>query len=85
MVECTLFNLKKELFGRKIYFDNTSIRNLTADEIYLIKQFVKWKENDNLKTTFMPISKRLQLDFIGYNDEKYNDILICKNSFKKFL
>jgi hypothetical protein len=85
MVECTLFNSKKELFGRKIYFDNTSVRDLTEDEIYLIKQFVKFKENNVVATTYIPISRRIQIDFIGYNDKKYNDILICKNYLKKFL
>jgi hypothetical protein len=80
MVECTLFNSKKELFGRKIYFDNTSVRDLTIDEIYLIKHFVKLKEINRLVGMLFPISKRLQLDFIGYNNEKHNDILISKNT-----
>jgi len=83
MTECTLFQPKKDLSGRKIYFDDTKITELTADEIYLIKAFIRLKIREQIKTTLCPISSRFHLDFIGFNNAEYMDILICKTKSKK--
>ena len=73
---------RKELNGKKITIDFQENFVLTPYELNQIRFWIN-RANDNryILPNVLPISKRFVLDFIGWNDEKYNDVLLCK--FKK--
>ena len=75
---------RKELQGKKIVVDFDDSFKLTPYELNQIRFWLN-KKNDNryILPTILPVSKRFVLDFIGCNDNKYNDVLLCK--FKKSL
>ncbi len=75
---------RKELQGKKIVVDFDDSFKLTPYELNQIRFWLN-KKNDNryILPTILPVSKRFVLDFIGWNDNKYNDVLLCK--FKKSL
>ena len=75
---------RKELQGKKIVVDFDDSFKLTPYELNQIRFWLN-KKNDSryILPTILPVSKRFLLDFIGWNDNKYNDVLLCK--FKKSL
>ena len=75
---------RKELQGKKIVVDFDDSFKLTPYELNQIRFWLN-KKNDNrcIFPTILPVSNRFVLDFIGWNDNKYNDVLLCK--FKKSL
>jgi hypothetical protein len=75
---------KKELKSKKILVDFDDSFKLTPYELNQIRFWIN-KKNDHryILPMILPISKRFVLDFIGWNDAKYNDVLLCK--FKKSL
>lgn len=75
---------RKELNGKKINIDFQGNFVLTPYELNQIRFWINRANDERYKLpTILPISKRFVLDFIGWNDEKYNDVLLCK--FKKSL
>jgi hypothetical protein len=73
---------RKELKGKKIKVDFQGSFVLTPYELNQIRFWINKYHNDNYKLpTVLPVSKRFVLDFIGWNDKIYNDVLLCK--FKK--
>jgi malate synthase len=72
---------KKYLKKRSILIDFKLVefdhfKELTIDEDYLLKKILS---NISQFPTIVPISKRYHLDFIGWNNKEYNDVLLCKN------
>jgi len=72
--ELKIQGIKK--YGRKVYFDFEAKDEdqLTEDEMYLLKYFMKMKHLGRMDITIIPISRRYQLDFVGW--ERYRDVLI---------
>ena len=70
---------KKLLHGRKINDGRIIKKKLTEDEIFLIEKLLR-QIKDKPIPIIQYISKRHHLDFIGWNDEMYNDVLICTNN-----
>jgi len=70
---------RKELNGKSIKIDFQENFVLTPYELNQIRFWIN-KKNDNrfILPTILPVSKRFVLDFVGWNDEKYNDVLLCK-------
>lgn len=70
---------RKELNGKSIKIDFQENFVLTPYELNQIRFWIN-KKNDNrfILPTILPISKRFVLDFVGWNDDKYNDVLLCK-------
>lgn len=75
---------RKELGKKRIIVDFDESFKLTPYELNQIRFWLN-KKNDHryILPTILPVSKRFVLDFIGWNDDKYNDVLLCK--FKKSL
>lgn len=73
---------RKELNGKSIKIDFQENFVLTPYELNQIRFWIN-KKNDNrfILPTILPVSKRFVLDFVGWYDNKYNDVLLCK--FKK--
>lgn len=72
--------LKPYLRDRSILVDewkNKTSINLTDDELFLIQKSIESKDWEKSKVRH--ISKRHHLDYIGWHNEKYRDVLICKN------
>lgn len=69
------------LRGNKIVDDRKLQGEFTDDELHLIEWFIKNKFST--LPTIIPISKTSHLDFIGWNNPKYMDVLICKNWIPK--
>lgn len=69
---------KKYLNGRSIIWDDPDHKiNLTDEEIYFIGFWIQKKYYKPDETPVMnPISRRCFIDFIGYNNEKYRDVII---------
>lgn len=73
---------RKELNGKKIIIDFQEDFILTPYELNQIRFWINIKKNKHfLLPTILPISKRFVLDFVGWDNPKYNDVLLCK--FKK--
>lgn len=70
---------KKELNGKYIKIDFQENFVLTPYELNQIRFWIN-KKNDSrfILPTILPVSKRFVLDFVGWNDDKYNDVLLCK-------
>lgn len=70
---------RKELKDKKILVDFETTFKLTPYELNQIRFWIN-KKHDNryCLPTVLPISKRFVLDFVGWDDEKYNDVLLCK-------
>lgn len=85
MLEYKLFK-KGEIGNKKIYFNQNPSKSFefTKEEIFLIKYFCKMKYRDMIKLNLIPISRRLHLDFVGFDNPAYNDVLICKGTQKVF-
>ena len=73
---------KKKLKGRALKIDGSfkKLDKLTKDELFLIDYYLR--NQNKLISVIVPISKRYQLDFLGWNDKEYNDVLICSNWIK---
>jgi hypothetical protein len=71
----------KDLKGKKIKIDFQETFVLTPYELNQIRFWINKKNEDYHLPTILPVSKRFCLDFIGWNDPRYNDVLLCK--FKK--
>lgn len=70
---------RKELKGKKILVDFDKSFQLTPYELNQIRFWINKKHDSRYQLpTVLPISKRFVLDFIGWDDEKYNDVLLCK-------
>lgn len=53
---------------------------LTKNEKIHIKRWLELKESKlYILPTIIPISDRIHLDFIGWNNEDFMDVLICEN------
>lgn len=75
---------RKELKNKKILVDFDSSFKLTPYELNQIRYWINKKHDNRFNLpTVLPISKRFVLDFVGWDDEKYNDVLLCK--FRKSL
>lgn len=86
LLEIKIFPKKDEeyLKGRKVHLDsNCGKINLTAYEIKIIKFWIRKKCVIKIPT-IIPISGRIFIDFIGYNNKEYMDILICRGVKKHF-
>lgn len=70
----------KRYLDKNSLVNESSITELTEDEEILIAFFIKAKWMRYRIPTIVPISKRLHLDFIGYNNEQYMDVLICNTN-----
>ena len=70
----------KRYLDKNSLVNESSITELTEDEEILIAFFIKAKWMQYRIPTIVPISKRLHLDFIGYNNEQYMDVLICNTN-----
>lgn len=70
---------KKELNGKSIKIDFQENFVLTPYELNQIRFWIN-KKNDSrfILPAILPVSKRFVLDFVGWNDDKYNDVLLCK-------
>ena len=67
---------KRHLQGRSIL--NESSIELNLFEKRVIKHTLTAKKLGYNFPTVTPISDRISLDFIGWDNEKYNDVLIIK-------
>lgn len=76
---------RKNLQGKKILVDFQESFKLTPYELNQIRFWINCKHSKfyNLPTV-LPVSKRFTLDFIGWDNPKYNDVLLCKFSKGKF-
>lgn len=72
---------RKDLKGKKIKIDFQETFVLTPYELNQIRFWINKKNEGYHLPTILPVSKRFCLDFIGWNDPRYNDVLLCK--FKK--
>jgi hypothetical protein len=73
---------RKELKSKTIKIDFQDSFVLTPYELNQIRFWINKKNDSNyILPTILPISKRFVLDFIGWNNPQYNDVLLCK--FKK--
>lgn len=73
---------RKELNGKKIIVDFQENFVLTPYELNQIRFWIN-RANDHRYTLPMivPVSKRFVLDFTGWNNAEYNDVILGK--FKK--
>ena len=73
---------RKELKGKKILVDFEDNFVLTPYELNQIRFWIN-RANDQryILPTVLPVSKRFCLDFIGWDNPEYNDVLLLK--FKK--
>jgi hypothetical protein len=75
---------RKELKDKKIKIDFQESFVLTPYELNQIRFWInRYHDNRYNLPTMLPVSKRFVLDFIGWNNPNYNDVLLCK--FKKSL
>ena len=75
---------RKELQGKKITIDFQGDFILTPYELNQIRFWInRYNDITYILPAVLPISKRFVLDFIGWNDSNYNDVLLCE--FKKSL
>lgn len=72
---------RKELNGKSIKVDFQENFVLTPYELNQIRFWINKKNEGYNLPTILPVSKRFVLDFIGWYNDKYNDVLLCK--FKK--
>jgi hypothetical protein len=75
---------RKELNGKKIVIDFLEPKTfkLTPYELNQIRYWIlKKHDNRYILPTVLPVSKRFNLDFIGWDNPQYNDVLLC--IFKK--
>jgi len=73
---------RKELKGKKITIDFQENFVLTPYELNQIRFWIN-RAHDNRYSlpTIIPISKRFILDFVGWDNPEYNDVILGK--FKK--
>jgi hypothetical protein len=69
---------KKDLKDKKIVVDFDGSFRLTPYELNQIRFWITRKHQGFKLPTILPVSKRFCLDFIGWNNPKYNDVLIVK-------
>nr|MBC7612940.1 hypothetical protein [Pseudopedobacter sp.] len=72
--------LSKFLNGRKLMDDRSKNISLTEDEIFLIFKFIKMKLNKRSLPLIIPISINNNLDFFGWENTDYLDVLLCSTS-----
>jgi len=72
---------KKDLKDKKIVVDFEGSFRLTPYELNQIRFWINRKNQGFILPTILPVSKRFCLDFIGWNNPNYNDVLLLK--FKK--
>lgn len=72
---------KKELKDKKILVDFEESFKLTPYELNQIRFWINRYSFFNDLPTILPISKRFTLDFVGWENPEFNDVLLCK--FKK--
>lgn len=66
----------------RIKFDGKPFE-LTEVEKHNITSWVNYKKNSNYKLpTILPISDKVHLDFIGWDNPEFMDVLICKTKGK---
>lgn len=68
---------RKELKEKKILVDFDGTFQLTPYELNQIRFWITRKDYFKLPT-ILPVSKRFCLDFIGWDNPKYNDVLLVK-------
>jgi len=65
--------------GYSVNFDCERVE-ITEEEIYLISYWIKQYDTSFYKLpTLIPINDKIHLDFIGWKNDKYKDVLICKS------
>lgn len=73
---------RKELNGKKITIDFQNNFVLTPYELNQIRFWINRANDDRYKLpSIIPISKRFVLDFSGWNNSEYNDVIL--GNFKK--
>jgi hypothetical protein len=73
---------KKQLNGKSIKIDFEENFVLTPYELNQISFWLNVKTTGHYKLpTIVPVSKRFVLDFVGWDNPQYNDVLLLK--FKK--
>ena len=72
---------KKDLKDKKIVVDFEGSFRLTPYELNQIRFWITRKYQGFYLPTILPVSKRFCLDFVGWDNPKYNDVLLLK--FKK--
>lgn len=73
---------RKELKGKKITIDFQENFVLTPYELNQIRFWINRAHDNRYRLpTIIPISKRFILDFVGWNNPEYNDVILGK--FKK--
>lgn len=73
---------RKDLKGKKIIVDFEQSFKLTPYELNQIRFWInRANEKQYNLPMILPISKRFVLDFRGWNDKQYNDVILGK--FKK--
>ena len=76
---------RKELRGKKIIVDFDDRFKLTRYEKNQIRFWLNYKHNRNYRLPIvLPVSKRFALDFIGWHNSDYNDVLLVKFRKKLF-
>ena len=80
--------ITRNSFGKKVMdkllLNNSEISNedITEDELYLIEYAIyKYAKRNGKMNFLMPVSKRLCLDFISFDD--WNEVYLIKNSYYK--
>lgn len=73
---------KRHLQGRSIVLDGSveGLTDVTKFEERVILHLIKSKKMGYKLPTLMPVSERISLDFIGWDNPEYNDVLIIKYS-----
>jgi hypothetical protein len=76
--EKALQKIQKALPKTKTISDEIKSSELTTIETKLIIYWIGKKKNTNLKIpTIIPISKDVYIDFIGWDREDLDDLIIC--------
>jgi hypothetical protein len=75
---------RKELKNKKIRVDFQESFVLTPYELNQIRFWInRWHDGRYLLPCILPVSKRFALDFVGWDNPEYNDVLLIK--FRKAL
>lgn len=74
---------KKELKGKRLISDINSNFILSPYELNQIRFWINRNHEKYKLPLILPVSKRFVLDFVGWNNPKYNDVVLRK--FRKTL
>jgi hypothetical protein len=69
---------RKDLKDKKIIVDFKETFVLTPYELNQIRFWINKKHQGFYLPTILPVSKRFCLDFIGWDNSQFNDVLLVK-------